>query len=257
MHTEMIPKGVKRQRTVTPMTLGLLHKNYEAHLQGQGLGCQTNNAQQRHKSEQAARWTEHGKANDKKTSSPSKVLVIAVGHMLDYGEIIYARINFSFVLVTSARRPSLRALRAGQQERVIRPRLAFEARKLLRRILPWHERADLVNTARESLSLFWHARREAAALHPIIQRAELNKGRNQPLFVNMTRSRGGVTRAESDKITLTLGPMSRPPSLWRNDNLTQATLAVPDRPCQWIRGNREFALVPLKYTKSKLMIPAS
>ncbi len=32
---------------------------------------------------------------------------------------------------------------------MIRPRLACEARKLLRRIVPWRERADLVNAARE------------------------------------------------------------------------------------------------------------
>ena len=42
-----------------------------------------------------------------------------------------------------------RVLRAGQQEHVIRPRLAGEGRKLLRHIVPGCERPDYIHVPRE------------------------------------------------------------------------------------------------------------
>ena len=122
---------------------------------------------------------------------------------------------------------------------MISPRLAREARQLLRRIVFRCERADLFNAGREGpvreplqVDLIVHrkgpyvdcrsdardlhrlgpvfrkAQRKAAILHPVVQRAELNKRRNLPLRVNTWDGVMGAGRGP------TSGSMSRRRSLY-------------------------------------------
>jgi hypothetical protein len=99
-----------------------------------------------------------------------------------------------------------RSLQTCQQERIIRPRLTREARQLLRRIVHRREQSDPIilsqgSPVREGLQIdlgihregphvngrshahnlhrlgpeFRNVQRKAAVLHPVVQRAELNK----------------------------------------------------------------------------------